>query len=188
MGIKVITAPTLTSVLSLAELRLHLKVDNTDDDGQILLALAAAHRHAQHYTQCSIGQQLLELALDEFPCEGPIQLPQGPVASISSVTYVDPAGATQTVPSSDYALDDFQTPAWLVPAVNTTWPSTLAAVNAVRVQYVAGSNTPDDAVKYAMLLTVGHLYANREAVGPSNLAELPLGVQALLDTVRVWSM
>lgn len=187
MGIKVITAPTLESVLPLAAVRLHLKQDSTADDTEIAFALAAAHRHAQHYTQCSIGAQTLELALDEFPA-GPIQLPLGPVASVVSVTYVDTNGDTQTLASSDYAVDDFSTPAWLVPAYNAQWPSTLPAVNAVRVQYVAGTNAIDEAVKFAMLLTVGHLYANREAVGPSNLVELPLGVRALLDTVRVWSM
>lgn len=187
MGIKVITAPTLESVLPLAAVRLHLKQDSTDDDSEIGLALAAAHRHAQHYTQCSIGEQLLELALDEFPA-GPIQLPLGPVIRVSSVTYVDANGTTQTLAGSDYALDDFSTPAWLAPAYNSQWPSTLPTVNAVRVRYVAGSNTPDDAVKFALLLTVGHLYANRESVGPSNLTELPLGACALLDTVKVWSM
>ena len=53
---------------------------------------------------------------------------------------------------------------------------------------VAGAATLNDAVRSALLLMVGHLYANREAVGPGNLTQVPLGVNALLDTVRSWSV
>lgn len=186
-NIKVITPPTLTSVLSLAELRLHCRIDGTDLDGPLAIAMAGAHAHAQHYTQTSIGAQVIELALDEFPA-GPIQLPRGPVTGLVSIKYLDLAGAEQTLAGSAYFLDDYPVPAWTAPAVDTTWPDTLATVNAVKVRYSAGVDAVDPAVKSALLLLVAHLVVNPVAVTAGQAVELPFGVQALLDTVRVWSV
>jgi hypothetical protein len=47
---------------------------------------------------------------------------------------------------------------------------------------------PSD-IKAAMLLTIGHLYANRESVtiGSTQGHELPLGVKHLLQPYRVYS-
>lgn len=187
MSIKVITPPTLTSILTLSELRLHTRIDGTALDGPLALALAGAHAMAQHYTGTSIGAQVLELALDGFPC-GAIRLTQGPVISIASISYADTSGVLQALASNAYMLDDFAVPAWTAPAVGTGWPDTLAAVNAVKVRYNAGVDAVDPAVKSALLLLVAHLVNNAEAVTPGANVELPFGVKALLDTVRDWSV
>ena len=102
--------------------------------------LEAAFAYCEHYTGRSLGSQTLELALDEFPA-GDIQLPQGPVTSITSVKYYDTAEVLQTMDSADYSLDDYSDPQWLSPAYDTEWPDTLATVNAVKVRYVAGAAT-----------------------------------------------
>lgn len=191
MAHKLITPPSLLSVISLAELRQHCKLDvdgtgTHPDDSLVQTYLAAAHQHAEHHTGTAIGSQVIELALDAFP-NGAIRLTPGPVASVSSVKYLDTAGVEQTLSSSLYALDDFATPAWLTEAFGTLWPATLDAANAVKVRYTAGFNTIAPALKSALLLMVGHLYANREGAAPGSLAEIPLGVASLLDTVRDWS-
>lgn len=189
MATKIITAAA--AVLTLEQLRRHCKIDPpdavNDADADLTSALSAAQAIAAHHTGTSIGAQTLELALDEFPA-GPIQLPQGPVSSITSVTYVDTAGATQTLAGSAYSLDDYSTPQWLLPAAGTEWPETYAAANVVKVRYSAGSDTPSAAVLQALRLLVGLYYDNRNAADKGDLAELPFGVKALLDTVKVWSV
>lgn len=181
MGVKVIT-PAAQQIPTV-DLRVHCRT-GSDEDALLIAFLAAAVGHAEHYTGRSFGQQVLELALDEFPT-GPIELTQGPVASITSVTYADEDGVTQTLSNTLYTLDDYGLQAWAVPAYDTEWPSTQAVANAVKVRYVVG-NLPA-AVRAALLLTVGHLFENREASAPVALQELPMGVKALLDTVKVWS-
>lgn len=191
MAIKVITAPD--PVLELPALRLHCKLDPVDaahpDDDELSRALAGAHRYAEHYTQTSIGEQLLELALDAFPLSA-ITLPRGPVSGITSVKYIDQAGVLQTLASGDYKLDTHSTPARLLPAYGTSWPSTRCEVNAVLIQYNAGQAAADidQAVISALLLITGHLYENREDSTPGTLNNIPLGADTLLDTVKVWSM
>lgn len=187
MGIKVITPPA--AVLTLEQLRRHCKIDPptsaNDADDDLSAALAAAHATAQHHAGISIGSQTLELALDEFP-EAGILLPQGPVTSITSVTYVDTAGATQTLAGSAYSLDDYSTPQWLLPAVDTEWPDTYATANAVKVRYLAGAATIDGAVAQALRLLSGLYFDNRNAADKGALTEIPFGVQVLLNTVKVY--
>jgi uncharacterized phiE125 gp8 family phage protein len=188
MGIKVITAPS--ALLTLAQLRLHLELDTTAGvhaaDDLITAQLWAAHEYAEHYTGCSFGSQTLELALDEFP-DGPIQLLRGPVTGITSVKYYDADQVLQTMDSADYSLDDYSVPQWLAPAYDTDWPDTLDTPNAVQVRYVAGAATVPYAAVAAIKLIVGHLFANRESVGPDRLAAVPQGAHALLDTLKVYA-
>jgi len=51
--------------------------------------------------------------------------------------------------------------------------------------YGAAAAVPK-AIKQALLLLIGHLYENREAVTTANLNELPMAVNALLYPYRVW--
>lgn len=188
MGIKVITPPA--ALINAADLALHLKLDTAtaaSDATLIASLLTAAHRYAEHYTQCSLGDQTLELALDVFP-EGAFKLPRGPVTAITSVTYYNTSGSLITLSNSLYTLDDYSTPATLVPAYGTAWPATYDVANAVKVRYQAGGGTLNEAVRQALLLIVGHLYANREDVAPGSLARVPLGADALLDVVKVWEV
>ena len=121
-----------------------------------------------------------------FP-EGAILLPRGPVTAITSVTYVDAAGTTQTIGSTNYLIDDLQIDAWLLPAYGYDWPATRDEANAVRVRYDAGWVTCPAAVKQWILLAVGTLYASREA--DADRPALPQGFSArLLDRYRVHAL
>lgn len=188
---KVITPPA--PALDLPALRLHCKIDliggSHPDDAVLTAALDGARRYAEHYTQTSIGAQTLELAIDAFPASW-ITLPRGPVTAITSVTYLDQAGVLQTLNSNAYKLDTYETPARLFPAFNTSWPSTRFEVNAVLIRYIAGQPTAeiDQAVISALKLITAHLYENREDSTPGTISNIPLGADALLDTVKVWSM
>ncbi len=183
---KVITPPA-APVVTLVKLQSQTKVDVTagvsPEDDMLLSRLLAAHATAQHYTGISLGSQTLELALDAFP--DAIQLPQGPVTSVTSVTYIDSAGDLQTLDSADYAFDEYSTPQWVVPAYGVTWPTTLDTVNAVKVRYVAGAATLPYAAEAALLLMVEWLHANRgDAMSEDDIQ--PCAAKSLLNTIKVW--
>lgn len=181
MGLKVITPAS--AVITTADLKDHLRVDVADEDALIDAYLLAAMSLAQHYSGRAIGEQTLELALDEFP-DGAVKLECPPVTSIVSVSYLDATGTTQTMNSSNYTLDDYGDQAhWLLAAADTDWPSTYEAANAVKVRYVAGSQTLEHAVRQALLLTVGDFFENR-----TSAQELSPAAKALLNTRRVWSL
>ena len=185
MGIKIIT-PATAPIIPLADVKLHLKVDTSTDDAYITSLIAAAANVIQHRTQSSVGEQTLELGLDEFP-PGAIELPRGPVTSVVSVRYYDSAEVLQIISPTDYVLDTYSETSWLLPGYGLVWPETLRVANAVLVRYVAGSVS--ESVRAAILLLVGHWHENRQAVSSTPGAmELPMGVAALLAESTVWSM
>lgn len=195
---------TTAPVLSLATLRAHCEIVTIDidsdagathpDDALLLAYLDAAVGHAEKFTGRTIQPATLELALDKFPeDEAGIELPGPPLIELLSFTQSDSSDGAMSV--DDYMLDDYGDVAELRPM--RAWPGLTsdAGPNAIKARYRAGYQTetePDsDAmplegmIKAALLLTVGHLYANREASTEKSMAELPLGVEALLRPLRV---
>lgn len=152
---------TTTEPVTVAEAKTRLRIDGTDDDTDLTMMIADARDMCEHETGRSIAASTWEIKLDAFP-EGEIQLFHPPVLTIESVTYIDENGATQTLASSAYALDNYIEPGWVLRAHNTEWPATLDTANAVTVRYTAGygSSCPP-ALKDWILAHVGNSYAHR---------------------------
>jgi uncharacterized phiE125 gp8 family phage protein len=183
-----VTAPTAEPV-SLAEAKLHLRVDDNVDDALIAALITAARQHAEHDTRRALVTQTWKLALEAFPSEV-VMLDHAPVSAVVSVVYTDPDGASQTLQASAYQLDAITEPCRLVPAYGSSWPATRAQLNAVAITYNCGYGAPEavpESIKRWMLLRIGALYENREEVltGRSiTLAPLPF-VDALLAPYRL---
>lgn len=124
-----------------------------------------------------------------------IVLPRPPVASITSVQYIDDGGVLQTLDASMYQVDTDSEPARLLPAWGQIWPVTrYPQLSAVKITYVAGYASADAVpatTKQGIRLLLGHFYENREAVlaagarGAAQAIELPLAAKSLLDVDRV---
>lgn len=170
--------PAASPVVSLADAKLHLRVDGSDEDALITAMVAAATQQAEHELQRSLVRQVWERRLDAFPA-AEIRLGRPPVASIVSVTYVDLAGVTQTVPSASYTLDDSTDggSGVVVPVAGYQWPATGSGANVVRVRFQAGADTAagvPESIRAWILLQVGALYRNREAFSAGvTVQELP---------------
>jgi len=136
----------------------HLRLNLLDT--QVLAHVAAACEHVQSVTRRSLVTQTWELTLDCFPF-GPIELPMPPLQSVESITYTDPAGATQTW--EDYVVDAAGSRVY--PIHGTDYPDTLPVPSAVTVRFVSGYAATPEPIRAAILLLVGDLYENREAQG-----------------------
>lgn len=185
-GLRRISAAA-TEPVTLAELKLQCRVDTTDDDLLLGMFIAAARAKAENYTGTALITQTWEQTLDAFP-PAQIELLRPPVATITSVTYVDELGATQTLSSSLYTLDASTYPGWLLPAFNTEWPDTQDSANAVTIRYVSGGASAPDDVKAWILMTAAFMYTQREAmVLGGKIAEIPARfIDSLLDPYRVY--
>jgi uncharacterized phiE125 gp8 family phage protein len=188
MASKLITAPA-TEPVTVAEAKAHLRVDSADDDALITALIVAARQGAEHITGRALMPQTWELALDGF--KDVIGLQKAPLTSITSIKYLDTAGALQTMSASDYLLDSHSEPARVMPAYGTSWPSTRDQANAVLIRFIAGyadAATVPQEIKQWMLLRIGMLYENRESVATGvTLTELPF-VDRLLDAYKVWEL
>lgn len=197
MALILITAP-VADPISLTETKAHLRVDNTDEDTLIsgLIAAATAHLDGKDgmLGRCLVPQTW-ELVLDAFPSDG-IEIPLPPLISITSVTYVDTAGVTQTVSSDDYEVDTANEPGWVMPS-DAGWPSTMDTINAVKIRFRAGYEGDEDAsppgatgvpaaIKLAMKQMIAHWFNSREsvAIGVST-GEIPMTANMLLSPYRM---
>lgn len=190
MALKLIT-DAAAEPITLAEAKAHLRVEVANDDALIGALISAARKLAEHELGRSLITQTWEKSLDAFPA-AEIELPRPPIAAVTSVKYVDTAGTQQTMSNTLYSLDSDSEPGWLLPAYGTDWPDTLDTPNAVRVRYTAGygadGTTVPTPIKQWMLLQIGAMYENREAVATvANIAAVPFA-DRLLDPYRVWAV
>lgn len=173
-----------TAPVSLAEAKKQAHCEHhTDDDAYLEALITAATGWVQTHTGRSLTTNVWTLTLDAFV--EAIRLPMPPAISITSVTYLDADSAEQTLASANYRLygaggfDPFVRPAW-----STSWPVTAdGEPDAVAIVYTAGAACPAS-VKHAILLLIGHLFANREASTEAALKDIPFGVDALLKDFR----
>lgn len=192
--LKVITPPTVEPV-SVAEAKLQAVIGIADDDDLLEIMISAVREQGENLTSRSFAPQTLEIMLDEFP-SWEIELPKGPVTSITSVKYIDEDGVEQTLVSgTDYVGDTDSLIAKVQPIYQGEWPDTYQQPNAVRVRYEAGwtASTVPDAIKQWMLVRVASLYAQRENHVVGSGVGIKVGrmghdfADALLDRYKVYS-
>lgn len=186
MALKLVTGPTSEPVTD-AEALAHCRIDHHDDDLLVRRLITAARRRVETTLRRSLLATTWRLSLGEFPCDA-IVLPRPPAQSVSSIAYIDSAGASQTLAS--YQLDSDSEPAGIHPAYGEVWPSTRCQPNAVQVTFVAGyasAAAVPQTIKLAILMLVGHWYEHRESVtDESKLSETPQSVEFLLAGERVF--
>lgn len=185
------TAPAATPV-TVAEVKDHLRVEHNEDDALVTLYLAAAIAHLDG-DEGTLGRALItqtwDQTIDDFPHGDDLALMLAGVQSVTSITYRDMDGATQTFPADGYMLRHRHGLTWAHLKDDYTWPETDDEPGAVTVRFVAGygdAAAVPAALKAAMLLHVAHMYENREPVviGQS-VAPLPMAYDALVAPYRV---
>ena len=164
MTLNLVTAPA-TEPLSMAEIKLTLRVDDADRDVDLVGLAIAAREYAEHDQKRVLITQTWDLFFDfKFPAE--IELPMPPLQSVTSVKYIDGDGDTQTVATGDYTVDANREPGLIVPSFGNSWPSTQSVINAVTVRFVAGYGDPTavpESTKRAMLKLMERWLDNSEA-------------------------
>jgi len=183
------TTTTYTDNVADASLGASAPSANTTGDPLLSILIKSARQYAEQLLGRYLVTQTIDLYLDEFP-DWEINL--RPLQSVSAITYVDTAGATQTLSAADYIVDSTGTPARITPAYGVSWPSTRDQVNAVKVRFIAGygaASAVPQCVKNWMLMRIKTLYETRDSVTFQNgTAVFPESyVDGLLDPERAWS-
>ena len=156
--------PTLEP-LTLAEAKLHCRIEvaDTDRDALVTAAIKVARQRAEHITGRAIPLQTWQILLDCFP--DAIQLPRSPVSSLTSVRYQDSAGAWQTLSNTTYKADLKRLVPYIVPAYTYTWPDVYPEINAVEVTWVAGyaDGAVPESIKQYMRLVIADFMEHAKA-------------------------
>lgn len=177
--------------VSLAEAKRHCRVDCavTEDDDLIGSFIEAATAHLDGWSGV-LGRALMNQTWrqDFSGFSGCMRLPLAPCSAIDAITYVDGDSVERTLSDGVYTLLSDARGPFVSLAAGQSWPSALRRPDAVSVSFVAGYGAEAGKVpaplRTAIMMTVAHLYANREAVGDGALAALPFGVDALIAPYR----
>lgn len=184
MSTVVVTQPAIEPV-SVADAKAHCRVVTTDDDSYIEALIAAARQYVEDNTRRKLITQTLDWRRDYGFPRGYIELPYPPLQSVTSVTYVDGDGTTQTLSTSKYSVDTNSHTPRIYPVYSESWPTCRTEPNAVTVRYVAGygdaaSDVPQG-LRHAIKLLVAHWYEAREPIVTGTIvAQIPMSVQSLI--------
>jgi uncharacterized phiE125 gp8 family phage protein len=188
-----VTSGPAVEPITVADAKRHCEIPQADamHDAYLTALIAAAREHYERRTHRALINRTLALTLDKFPAtNAPIYLPWAPVSSLTSITYTDTDGTTQTWSSANYALQKNMEPGRVVLAYNCLWPSIRVKAAGITVTYVAGygaaaSSVPQNAI-HAVRLLVRHWFENRMPVNIGNIVnELPQAFESLVEAARV---
>lgn len=163
---------------------LRLDSDVADIDETLVESLiTAAREYCENYCDRAFAAQTWRVDLDELR---DMTLPGGRVGEIQSIKYTDTAGAEQTVAPSVYVLSR---DGRLRRQYGQQWPEHRMGPDSASIVYTVGTDTVPAGVIQAMRLLIGHFYENRQSVVAGvSVAEMPMGVEALLTRHRMMSL
>lgn len=154
MRLSLVTAP-ITEPVSIAEIEVHSRIGSgmvatLGQTTAVNIYIAAARQRAETITRRQLITATWDLVLDyaDFPAgtRTPIEIPLPPLQSITSITYVDTAGATQTLSSTLYrAITESgpkAQPGLVIPVYGEVWPSVRDDLSVVTIRFVAGYSLP----------------------------------------------
>ena len=188
MGLSLLEAAGAKPV-SLAEAKAQCRVDGSDDDVLITRLIGMATERAEALTGRVLVTQKLRLTLDGFPVDS-LEVPCPPLASVQEVSYLDTAGARTVLAGTEYQVVTDELIGRLLPAWGKAWPSCRVVPGSVRVDCTAGYGAAAavaESIRSWILLAIGTLYSQREALMAGDVVELPRGFwDGLLDSFRIW--
>ena len=158
--------------ITVAEAAEHLRLDTgtspIPEFDKIERTIIAARKAAENFLNRTIVVRTRTEILDAFTTV--INLPNGDVSSIDSISYIDSNGDAATV--GNWILSEDR----LTAAYGESWPATRDQLGAVTITYTAGyaptgspaeDTTPEDIVE-AMLEIIAGMYDNRDSVSQSS--------------------
>ena len=195
---KLVTGPTVWPV-SASELGAHLRLNQSGGTYPEEALLTDLVKGATEFVELETSKVLLEQTwaywLDEMPIAGQglgwwdgvregamsqeyprsLELPKGPLISITSVKSYSEADEESTFSDASYYADTASVPGRIALRKTAVWPTNLRSVNGLVVTYKAGYGTTANAVPYQLRQLVkfiaAHWYENREAMSMDLAAE-----------------
>lgn len=182
------TAPVLEPV-TYAEMRSYLRLH--DDNEQALVEDLITV--ARDYAEIETGRQLItatwKLYLKQFPAQ--IRVPRPPLQSVTSIGYVDQAGAAQTVTATVYYVDTKAAPGLIYEDESQLWPTHRGEPgDFITVTYKAGygltPSTVPEGIRLAIRYLVAHWFDTRQPIViGSTVTDIPITVERLLTHYKV---
>lgn len=185
-GIEETGSGTPSEVISTADLKAFLRVTHSDEDTLIEAIREAAIRYVENFCNVRIGDRTAVFYFNSFPDR--VELPVGPINSITSVAYATSDSTTATMSSSDYYVTAGRDPLMIgFKNIPSTFSDTYKKLQVTVDLGYAEASVPA-AMVHAIKLLVSHMYDQRspEVIGTIT-TKLKLGLESLLNPYRIIS-
>ncbi len=158
-----LTTPPARQPVTLAEIKLHLKIDGPDEDTLLEHLLSAATRRVEFECSLAMITQGWRLLRDCWPRRGLLEIPIHPVRQVTEVKVLTSSGLV-TVPQESYEADIHSRPARL--RALPGFPPPAEGLNVVQVKLLCGfgddpADVPAD-LRQAVMLLAAHWHECRE--------------------------
>ncbi len=189
MALEIITPPSVEPV-SLAEVKLRLRVEHADEDSLITDMIAAARMRIEALTGLALVAQRVREWRDDWAVAGTagaVVLALGPASAVHIVRTYSADGAAVTFDGANYELTPPVSAGRLVLTPGASWPQPGRAASGIEIEYdagfgPAGSDVPGP-LREAVGLLVSEAYAYRvggERAEEADETSLPPAVAGLI--------
>jgi uncharacterized phiE125 gp8 family phage protein len=177
-------SPPAAEPVTLAEAKVHLKLDTADDDALVTTLITAARARAEWHTGRAFVTQRWQLSLDDWPGDDAAELALPPLVSVEEVAVIDANGIRTVLDPAVYRVDSASEPGRVI---FNARPASLRRRDALQISFTAGyggAGAVPAAVKQAILEIAADLYGHRGDDGE------PVGLagQALLAPYRIFKL
>jgi uncharacterized phiE125 gp8 family phage protein len=159
-------------------LRTRLRIEVESDDVDLAVLCVAAGEMIERET--GLGLQSISRTQSIRTFSRFIPRVQ-PMTAVTQVRYYDSSGTRQTLPATDYWIDDTE-PLLALEFDTSVVPSDTSTIE---VTYTAGYTTIPQALQQCIVALVGSWYNNPEALQVAQLAEVPLAYKAIIAQYSV---
>ena len=167
------------------ELKIWARIDGNDEDDLIDGIIKTARLAVEKYLNRSLINKTIELTLDEWNSDK-IELPLGPVSSITDVVTIDEDDTETTYSSDYYYLASNYVDTLCLKSTSTYPTNTERSYGGFKITYVAGYGATSSSVPQAILDSVKTLATNiYENRNPS--MEMPPDIKLILKQFRVYN-
>ena len=188
MALVLTTAPTVEHV-SLADAKLHLRIDGTAEDALINSLILTSRLHIETALGLALIAQNWSYFIDRWPSGRVLELPLRPVSAISAIRVYASDGSFETVAPSSYVTDVNATAPRVVLQTSAARPAPGRPANGIEIAMTAGYGTAaadvPQPIRQALLILAAHWYEHREVVELDGTAtRVPESASALLASYR----
>lgn len=201
----VLTRAPAVEPLTLADVKAHLRIDTSDEDGLLQTLILTSRMHIEVALGLALITQAWSCYFDRWPqalgsppgvaglrdahfapnAAPALTLPLFPIASVDAIRIYADDGSFAALPVSDFTLDLASRPARIARRVGAAAPQPARRMNGIEFAVTAGFGaTPADVpapIRQALLLLVAHWYEHRDPIEIGKIeSRVPDAVSALL--------
>jgi uncharacterized phiE125 gp8 family phage protein len=186
----VLKTPPAIEPVGIDDVKAHSRIDLNEDDLLIQRQILSVRQMVERIYDIAIITQTWTMYLDWLPADS-IEIFKRPLQSVTSVKYIDPDGATQTIANNLYMVDLNSRPPRIVNLQNASWPYVEPRPAAVAVEFIAGygdkrQDVAPNLVNY-LLIKTADFYENRESYTEAKIDRLDF-INNLISSERLFSL